>query len=205
MSLDPSAFTFLWDLYTVTGDQDFVRLLYAANAHSTDGLPYDLFVEDPAAFQQRVAKFVADEGPDIKLSSVNKPNWCLAVLRAGTGADARAAWLDYDSGGRHGHADALNLGLFAKGLDLLPDMGYPPVQYGGWAAPCAVWYTQTTAHNTVVVDGQNTQAGSGTATMWIDAQQLRRRARFRSSADRRPTIRTNGCLGRLVTAGFVRR
>ena len=50
----------------MTGDKDFVRVLYAANANSTDGLPYDLFAEDPAGFQQRVAKFIADEGPDIQ-------------------------------------------------------------------------------------------------------------------------------------------
>ena len=62
------------------------------------------------------------------------------MLRSGRGREARAAWLDYDSGGRHGHADALNLGLFAKGLDLLPDFGYPPVQYGGWGAPRPVVY-----------------------------------------------------------------
>jgi hypothetical protein len=172
-TINPSAFTFLWDLYTATGDKDFVRLLYAANKNSTEGLPYDLFAEDPAGYQQRVAKIIADEGADIRLGSINKPRWCLAVLRSGEGADARAAWLDYDSGGRHGHADALNLGLFAQGLDLLPDFGYPPVQYGGWGAPRAVWYTQTTAHNTVVVDGKNTQAGSGTATLWADGQRLR--------------------------------
>ncbi|NLX55137.1 MAG: hypothetical protein GXY58_08490 [Planctomycetaceae bacterium] len=172
VSLEPSAFTFLWDLYTVTGDRDFVRVLYHANGQETDGLPYDLFAEDPVVFQQRVARCIADDGAEIALRSVNKPGWCLAVLRSGDGADARAAWLDYDSGGRHGHADALNLGLFAAGLDLLPDLGYPPVQYGGWGAPRAVWYTQTAAHNTVVVDGRNSQAGTGTATLWIDAQQL---------------------------------
>ena len=93
-------------------------------------------------------------------------------LALGEGSDARAVWLDYDSGGRHGHADALNLGLFAHGLDLMPDFGYPPVQYGGWSAPRTVWYTQSIAHNTVVVDGQNSQPGSGTATLWVDGQQV---------------------------------
>ena len=169
----PSAFTFLDDLAAATGDQDFVRVLYAANGGKLEGLPYDLFAEDPAKYQQRVAKVIAEEGTTIPLGSVNKSHWCLAILRAGAGSDARAAWLDYDSGGGHGHADALNLGLFAKGLDLLPDFGYPPVQYGGWGAPRAVWYTQTAAHNTVVVDGQNTRGGSGTATAWIDGQAFR--------------------------------
>ena len=172
-NITPSAFTFLWDLYVATDDKDFVRVLYAANGNSTEGLPYDLFAEDPAGFQQQVAKLIAEEGDVIRVGSINKPNWCLGILRTGEGDNARAAWLDYDSGGRHGHADAMNLGLFAKGLDLLPDFGYPPVQYGGWGAPRAVWYTQTVAHNTVVVDGQNTQAGSGTMTAWADGQQCR--------------------------------
>ncbi|MCU0872051.1 MAG: heparinase II/III-family protein [Pirellulaceae bacterium] len=171
--IGPSGFTFLEQLAAATGDKDFVRVLCAANGDKVDGLPYDLFADDPAEFQQRVADVIADEGSATRVGSVNKSQWCLAILRAGEGPSARAAWLDYDSGGRHGHADALNLGLFAKGLDLLPDFGYPPVQYGGWGAPRAVWYTQTPAHNTVVVDGQNTRGGSGTATAWIDGQAFR--------------------------------
>ncbi|MCX7425400.1 MAG: heparinase II/III family protein [Planctomycetia bacterium] len=171
--LDPSGFTFLWNLSLATGDKDFVRVLYAANGGKVDGLPYDLFADDPAEFQQRVAKMIAEEGTAIQQGSVNKSQWCLAILRAGEGSEARAAWLDYDSGGTHGHANGLNLGLFAKGLDLLPDFGYPPVQFGGWGAPRAVWYTRTAAHNTVVVDGQNTRGGSGAATAWIDGQTFR--------------------------------
>lgn len=169
----PSGFTFLDRLAAATGDNDFIRLLYAANDNQVAGLPYDLFAEDPAELQRRVKQVITDEGAAIQPGSVNKTQWCLAILRSGQGADARAVWLDYDSGGGHGHADAMNLGLFAKGLDLMPDFGYPPVQYGGWGAPRAVWYTQTAAHNTVVVDDQNTRSGSGIATAWIDGDTLR--------------------------------
>jgi hypothetical protein len=171
--IGPSAFTFLWDLAAATGDQDFIRLLYAANGHTVAGLPYDLFSENPTVFQQQVERIIAREKADICLGSINKTQWCLAILRAGAGPQARAAWLDYDSGERHGHADALNLGLFAKGIDLMPDCGYPPVQYGGWGAPRAVWYTQSVAHNTVVVDGQNTRPGRGRWTLWADGRQFR--------------------------------
>jgi hypothetical protein len=171
--IGPSAFTFLWDLAGATGDQDFIRLLYAANGHTVPGLPYDLFVENPTAFQQQVERVIAREKADIRLGSINKTQWCLAILRAGTGTQARAAWLDYDSGERHGHADALNLGLFAKGFDLMPDCGYPPVQFGGWGAPRAVWYTQSAAHNTVVVDGQNSHPGRGRCTLWAEGRQFR--------------------------------
>jgi oligo-alginate lyase len=171
--LNPSSYVFLWDLFEAAGDKDFVRLLYHANESSTNGLPYDLFAADPAGFQAKVSKVIADSGAEIKLPSINKTEWCLAVLRSGQGTHARAAWLDYDSGERHGHADAMTVGLFAKGLDLLPDFGYPPVQYGGWLAPRAVWYTQTAAHNTVAVDGKNHHSGTGQTTLWFDGRQFR--------------------------------
>jgi hypothetical protein len=51
-------------------------------------------------------------------------------------------------------------------LDLLPDFGYPPVQYGGWEAPKAMWYRNTASHNTVMVDRQNHPAAAGETTLW---------------------------------------
>jgi dienelactone hydrolase len=170
--VNPSAFTFLWELYEATGDKDFVRLLYGANGASAAGLPYDLFAPDPGGFQASVQQIINQNGADIRLASVNKQEWGLAILRSGEGPHQRAAWLDYDSGERHGHADGMTLGLFARGLDLLPDFGYPPVQYGGWTSPRALWYTQTAAHNTVLVDGQNTRPGTGKVTLWFDGAQF---------------------------------
>ncbi|MDW8309912.1 MAG: heparinase II/III family protein, partial [Verrucomicrobiales bacterium] len=171
--IQPSAFAFLAELAHATGDLDFVRLLYEANGKSVDGLPWDLFADDPGRFQSNVLAVIREHGAEIRLSSVNKTQWALAILRAGEGPHARAAWLDYDSGERHGHADGLTLGLFAKGLDLLPDFGYPPVQFGGWLSPRARWYSQTPAHNTVSVDGQDTRTGTGRTTLWFDGDQLR--------------------------------
>jgi hypothetical protein len=171
--VNPSSFAFLWELAEATGDRDFVRLLYRANGSSVNGLPFDLFAENPAAFQTNVARVIQEHGAEIRLPSVNKTEWGLAILRSGTGEHARAAWLDYDSGERHGHADAMTIGLFARGLDLLPDFGYPPVQYGGWLAPRARWYTRTAAHNTVSVDGQDTKPGTGKTTLWFEGGQFR--------------------------------
>ena len=170
--INPSSFVFLGELAQATGDQDFFRVLYEANGKSVAGLPYDLFAESPAAFQTNVANLIKEHGADIKLPSVNKTEWGLAILRSGEGTNARAAWLDYDSGERHGHADGMTIGLFAKGLDLLPDFGYPPVQYGGWLAPRARWYTKTAAHNTVSVDGQDTKPGTGKTSLWFDGKQF---------------------------------
>jgi hypothetical protein len=51
----------------------------------------------------------------------------------------------------------MNLGLFACGLDLMPELGYPAVQFGGWLSPLARWAGMTASHNTVVVDGEKEQ------------------------------------------------
>ncbi len=172
-TLSPSMFTLMWRLYQLTGDPAFVQALYLANDKTTDGLPYDLFADDPESVQHGVAEVIAKEGDCPKLESVNKQQWHIAILRSGEGPDSRAAWLDYDSGGGHGHWDGMNLGLFAKGLDLMPDCGYPPVQFGGWGSAKASWYKMTASHNTVVVDGKNLGNGAGTTTLWADGEHFR--------------------------------
>ena len=168
--VEPSAYTFLWDLYRLTGDAGYVQALYRANGNRVEGLPHDLFAEEPLAVQRGVAEVIAREGVTPKLGSVNKREWHLAILRSGQGEAERALWLDYDTGGRHSHADGMNLGLYALGLDLLPDFGYPPVQYGGWESPRALWYMMSAAHNTIVVDGVNQQPGAGKTTLWLQGE-----------------------------------
>ena len=168
----PSMFTLFWQLYELTEDPAYVKILFHENGGTTDGLPFDLLGPDPADFQRRVAGVIAKEGAAIQGPSFNKEQWHLAALRSGAGADERVVWLDYDTGGRHGHADGMNIGLLAKGLDLMPDFGYPPVQYGGgWAGPKAIWYRKTPAHNTVVIDGRDQNLTSakitgGRTTLW---------------------------------------
>ena len=171
---DPSMYTFVWDLYQLTQDPDFVRVLYRANGRTVEGLPHDLYADDPAGLQAAVQAVMDEHGLDFESPSVNKQQWRLAILRSGAGADRRALWIDYDAGGPHGHADGMNIGLFAKGLDLIPDFGYPPVGYGGWGAPKAVWYTKSAAHATVVVDGQDhKRVNTGVTTLWADGGRFR--------------------------------
>lgn len=178
----PSMFTFFWQLYEATGDVAFVQILHDANGGDVDGLPHDPFCADPAAFQRQVAAVIEQHGDWPDLPSVNKENWHLAILRGGAD-DGPVPWLDYDSGamnsvyayrldpsvrgrGAHSHADGLNLGLFYRGVDLIPDLGYPPVNFGGWNSPEAEWYKMSAAHNTVVVDGLDLANAGGTTTWW---------------------------------------
>ncbi len=172
-SLEPSAFTFLWRLYELTKDPAFVQVAYHTNDNSVKGLPYDILAADPAAFQRNVAELIGREGETPKVPSINKQQWHIAILRSGQGKDARAVWLDYDAGGGHSHADGMNLGIFAKGLDLMPDFGYPPVQFGGWGGAKFSWYVITASHSTVVVDGKRQSNAGGKTTLWADGEQFR--------------------------------
>ena len=65
-------FTLLWRFYEATGDPAYVQLMYKANGNTTDGLPHDLYVSDPAPIQKGVAEVIAREGAEIRLGSVNK-------------------------------------------------------------------------------------------------------------------------------------
>ncbi|GMQ80292.1 MAG: hypothetical protein BMS9Abin04_257 [Planctomycetia bacterium] len=171
-AIEPSSYTLLWRLYELTGDVAYVQTMVRMNGGRTEGLPYDLFVRTGDEIRQKVGEIVRREGDRPVLDSVNLQDWHLAILRSGRNENARALWLDYDSGGGHGHADGMNLGLYAYGLDLMPDFGYPPVQYGGWGSPRARWYKMSAAHNTVVVDGENSRPAAGTTTMWADGERL---------------------------------
>ena len=152
-----SIYSFLGRMWKATGDAFYAQLAWNGNGNKADGLPHDIFAEDPARFADEVRQTVAREGVWPKAVSVNKKEWRIAILRHRTAPDA-AVWLDYDSIPEsqlksHYHFDAMNLGLFAKGLDLLPEFGYPAVQFGDWHTPQALWHKKTAAHNTVVVDG----------------------------------------------------
>ncbi|HWB97685.1 MAG TPA: heparinase II/III family protein [Bryobacteraceae bacterium] len=172
-----SAYTYLWNLFRATNDPVYLQIAYKANSNSVRDLPHDIFSADPEGMQKAVESTVARLGSFPKIGSVDKQEWKLAVLRSRRNPDAGAVWMDYDSvpGSRlksHYHFDALNLGLY-KGLDLLPEFGYPAVQFGSWHTPQALWHKQTAAHNTVVVDGKNQQGGDGKTTLWADGRQFR--------------------------------
>lgn len=171
--LRPSMDSFLWNLCRLTGDAAYAQVVHRANGNTVEGFPRDLFAENAEATREELARVIAEHGADLKLHSVNKQQWHLAILRSGAEENARAVWLNYQAGGGHGHRDGMNLGLFAHGLDLMPEFGYPPVQYGGWGSPRARWYTMSAAHNTVVVDGQDHASRPGQTTLWADGSHFR--------------------------------
>jgi hypothetical protein len=167
ISLLPSAFSFARTLYELTEDPDYVRVLYRANENATDGLPYELSETDPQAFENEIQEVIDTHGSELVTKSINFEDWHLGILRSGEGEHARAFWTAYDTGLRHGHLNGLSIGLFARGLDLLPDFGYLPVHRGVWYGPHVDWYKGTAAHNTVLVDGKNQeQPIAGETQVW---------------------------------------
>ncbi len=79
-----------------------------------------------------------------------------AWLGRGEGENQEQVHLHFSGGYGHEHADNLNLILFAKGHDLLPDVGYTHTRYRSWS-------TATLCHNTVLIDEerQYTQGDQG--------------------------------------------
>ncbi len=88
-----------------------------------------------------------------KTVSTILPGYGHASLGRGTGGDQMQAQLHFSGGYGHTHLDNLNLILWAKGREMLPDLGYTWTQMRYWCA-C------TLGHNTVVIDRQD-QKGSG--------------------------------------------
>ena len=176
--LTPSMFDFAWRLYEVTGDVAYAQLVHYSNGRQLDGLPHDLYATDGAGFRQKVAAVIKSHGPEIHLGNSLKRQWCVGLLRSGKGARERTLWSCFDSGGSHSHANALNIGLFAKGFDFMPDFGYPPLQFSHWDGPHSMWYRTTAAHNTVVVDGakqaanRSQAATQGECTLWGDGREV---------------------------------
>ncbi len=66
------------------------------------------------------------------------------------GDTQKAVWMYYGVSNGHGHADTLNIGINAFGLDLTPELGYP--EYADTTPHRTEWVNNTISHNTVVVD-----------------------------------------------------
>ena len=93
------------------------------------------------------------------------PDFGLAFLRSDhsrnywKNPDALATSLLFRQGYGHGHADALSITLFGAGQLFYPD--YNAIQYEN---PAIGWTTSSVAHNTVIVDGNNSSIPKSVTT-----------------------------------------
>lgn len=82
------------------------------------------------------------------------PSAGVAKLSVGSGAGQMQLILNFSPKYGHHHADPLGLIMYAKGQELLPDIGYTYTRH-------RLLYVSTFAHNTVVVDGKDMTCNSG--------------------------------------------
>lgn len=134
------------------GDPVYAQTAFLLNDSRLEGIRGDVFSADPEVLTEKVRSVITQYGP-LRLGSVNLTGYGFAALRDGqeTGGQAlRELWMYYGRTSGHGHRDALNVGMYAFGIDLAPDLGYP--EYTGANPNRVEWVSNTVSHNTVVVD-----------------------------------------------------
>ena len=131
------------------GDPEFAQTAYWLGGNTTAGMHRSLFHPEPEQVGEQVKQVIARHGARQERSDV-LGGYGLAILRSGKGAHQRAAWIYYGRTMGHGHLDTGNLGLYAHGLDLMPDLGYP--EYASAWPKRFGWTHHTVSHNTVMVD-----------------------------------------------------
>ena len=139
------------DSYARLRDPWFGQLAHKLNG-GVGGLHTAITDAEPHGVQTETADLVERLG-ELELDSANLNGYGLALFRSGSGDDRRAAWLYYGRNTGHGHRDRLNYGLYYRGMDVLPDLGYPEYADGKWPKR-AGWTVNTVSHNTVVVDAR---------------------------------------------------
>lgn len=144
--------------YDIYGGTELAQWIYLRNGKTTDGLRGGIFDHEPTNIKDAVKKGIAANGP-LDIDSRQLAGFGFTALRAGTGETGRAVWTYYGRNGygpesgygtSHCHRDTLNIGVFAHGLDLSPDLGYPE-ETGDWPKRWN-WTTNTISHNTVLVN-----------------------------------------------------
>lgn len=147
--------SYLWKLYKSCGDVNILRYMYGSDNYVSDNLfEADLTLEaKPADIREEYLSIIREQGPEIEQHVFNAKEWKLLLLHSGKGQNKRSAFIDYDSGGVHGHNDGMNIGIYAKGMNFMPDLGTPPHhRSAGWSSKFYYWNRSAAAHNTVIVD-----------------------------------------------------
>jgi hypothetical protein len=91
--------------------------------------------------------------PPLQSRPILFPWFGYGVLGHGEGEDQFQAHVNWSSGYGHQHLDKLGILLFAKGRQMISDIGYTHTRLRGWA-------TSTASHNTVMIDGKDQCFGS---------------------------------------------
>ncbi|MEA3403655.1 MAG: heparinase II/III family protein, partial [Armatimonadota bacterium] len=145
--------------YRYLRDPDIALAAYRANGGSGEGLQRSIFDQDPEAIGREIERIGREAGPPEGEGGFNQAGYGLMSLEQGHGRDGTALWMFYGRSFGHGHHDRLNVGLYAFGHKLEPDLGYP--EFATSWPKRGEWTDNTISHNTVIVDSQRQQANWG--------------------------------------------
>ncbi|MBQ8003747.1 MAG: heparinase II/III family protein, partial [Oscillospiraceae bacterium] len=144
------------------------QLMWFVRDGNLENIHYDILTREPESIQTEVKEIIDTYGEyDFDKSSMLTGHG-FGVLRAGTlhGSDVknglvdtqRDFWMYFGGALSHKHADALNLGIDAYGIDLSGDIGYPETT--GQDANRSQWVNKTISHNCVVVNESSIRSGT---------------------------------------------
>lgn len=136
--------------FQIYRDPRFAQILYRRHKRNMEALYGSVYDPDPEQIRKDVIAAIERVGSDIILHSHNMNGYGLGILRT-EAAEPLNAWLYYGHTEGHGHPDKLNIGLFAKGIEMLPDIG---VAYFDPAVHKYGLCDNTLGHNTVLVNRQ---------------------------------------------------
>ncbi len=117
----------------------------------------DVFKEP---IEDLLAQFPEQKMEPIGVKPFHFAGYGLAYLQNGSEANRTASAFFYGRYPGHAHADQLNIMLFSHGNALLTDIGYPE-QTDSRNHKLSAFYTNTVAHNTVVVNARKQGRGPG--------------------------------------------
>ncbi len=143
---------------------------YAKESPARLRLPGDIYAQDPAALATEIAG-VAESEP-FKLKCEHLGRYGEAYVQTESPNEGRALWIHYGYGKGHSHRDCLNIGLFAKSISMIPDLGYPEYT-GSWPKRHA-WTANTISHNTLQVnDTRSGYSPGGRISLFVVQPPLR--------------------------------
>ncbi len=147
---------------------EIAQLLWFMRDGDISKIHYDVTTRNPESIQSEIQEIIDTYGEYNFDKSSMLTGHGLGVLRAGTLHESsvtndikdtqRDFWMYFGGALTHKHADSLNLGIEAYGIDLSADLGYPEAT--GQDANRSQWVNKTISHNCVVVNETTIRAGT---------------------------------------------
>ena len=164
-----STYVYAYRLYR---DRRFANLAWREHTAHESSLRCsdDIYQKDPDARINEVKRIA--QAKAFRLKSEHFGRYGQAYLQTENSENGRAVFIHYGQGKGHSHHDCLNIGLLAKNVAMMPDLGYP--EYTGRWPKRHVWTANTISHNTLLVgDVGSAYSPGGKIKMFVVAPPLR--------------------------------